>query len=397
MKILLLSDTVMNCNGGGLSQTLYNLFSFSQPQNILCVSLDSEIKNVTLTEPYTNRYIGYHFDIIPITRNRYSKYINPLITRFNFSYNYNFRNFKKTKQQIAAFKPDVVISCSNGPVGVFMHAKLVEGLNAKVFPYFMDDWMYGTKLKWIGGEIHQSVKAMLRASESWLMISTELAEILTQRYDVKPKSLLVVHNPVDLSDAPEVELVNNKNAYTLAYAGALWPMHYDSFYLIAKSVNLLKNKRDIKLIVYTSESFWNWRKDELEPLGVLYGGSIPYKEIHQTICKADALILASSFLEKYYSHSKGSVQTKITDYLKSKRLIISCGPNYSANHNFLKKYNCGVCIESDDVSEVAAKLDNILNNIVEYQNLVLNGWEVLEKEFTFSNVHKKLVKFISNT
>ena len=395
---MLLSDATLCANCGGISQTLYNIFSFADPKNILCVSSDKEFKAFAPSERFLSRYITYKFEIIEPPKNRLGQLITPFAEWFNYSFNNIFGRYAKIKSEIKAFDPDVIIACPNGPVGVFMPFKLLEGINIKkVIPYFMDDWMFQTKLKWIGGNIQNKVKALLTANPSWIMISKELSKILEQRYDVIPRRLLELHNPVDLSNAPHVLPFVKKDTYTLAYAGALWPMHYDSFKIVAQGVKQLRAKRNVKLILYSPAGFWVNYKDELELLDVSYGGNIPYSQIHEKLARADALILVSSFLREFYSHSKGSLQTKMTDYLKAKRLIISCGPEYSANHNFIKKHQCGVCIETNDVDEVAAQLHEILNNIEANQQLVSNGWDVLINEFTFEKVHKKLKDFIAES
>jgi glycosyltransferase involved in cell wall biosynthesis len=398
MKILLLSDAPMCANGGGISQTLYNVFSFIEVENILCIAPAWQLLASPPTEPFSSRYITYRFEIIKSPKNRLGKFITPFADWFNYSFNQLFRRFSKIKKQIIAFNPDVVVSCSHGPVGVFMHFKLLNGLKIKkIIPYFMDDWMYQLKLKWVGGDIHNSIRKLLAANKSWLMISYELAKILEDKYKVTPGDLLELHNPVDLSNAPNVLPVVKKDTYTLAYAGALWPMHYDSFKVVAASVKQLSAKRNVNLILYSPVGFWTRYKEDLEPLNVSYGGSIPYKEIHEKLARADGLILVSSFRKEFYSHSKGSLQTKMTDYLKAKRLIISCGPEYSANHNFLKKHKCGVRIETNDVEAVAHQLDEILDHIEDHQQTVSNGWDLLVNEFTFSKVHKKFKEFVAKS
>lgn len=398
MRILLLSDTTMNVDAGGISQTLYNVFSFIEVENILCIAPDWQFETYPPTEPFSSRYITYKFEIIKSPKNRLGKYIAPFANWFNYSFNRLFRKFNKIQKQITAFDPDVVVSCPNGPVGAFMHFKLLSGLKVKkVIPYFMDDWMCHLNLKWVGGDIHHTIKKILTDNRTWLMISNELAEIVGKRYEATPIHLLELHNPVDLSNAPEVLPVGKKDAYTIAYAGALWPMHYDSFKIVANAVHKLQAKRNVSLVLYSPIGFWEWRKQELEPLGVIYGGNIPYQDIHSKLAQADALLLVSSFLKEFYSHSRGSLQTKITDYLKAKRLIISCGPAYSANHNFLKKHDCGICIETDDIESVTSQLNDVLNNIDANQRLVANGWDLLVSEFTFPTVHKKLKDFLSKS
>ena len=387
----------MCADAGGISQTLYNVFSFNDVNSILCITSSTAYKLHRPTKPFDQVYITYDFDIISLPGNRFSKYIVPLISWFNYSFNNYFRKFAKIRAKIIQFNPDVVISCSNTSMGIFMHNKLVDGLDfKKIFPYFMDDWMTQSGLKWFGGDTDKYVKKILSQNKSWLVVSEGLAQILSEKYGVRPNRILVVHNPIDISELNTLHPINiSKSAYTIAYAGALWDMHYDAFYTVAKSIFLLNRKIKLTIILYTSLKFWNWRKSELEPMGVIYGGNIPYSEIHNKLSQSDFLLLVSSFSPRWINHSRGSLQTKLTDYLKSKRLIISCGPSYSANHHFLKKNDCGICIETDDPIMVAEELDTIVGKIAYNQKFVDNGQKCIMK-LSKPNVHSKLVEFLNN-
>jgi glycosyltransferase involved in cell wall biosynthesis len=395
MKVVLVSDSTLNADGGGICQTLYNIFLFIKPADILCITSNQIYRKIPPSKPFGSCYITYQFEVISLVKNRYAKYVNPFINWFNYSCN-QLRRFSKIRRRIETFGPDIVVTCPNGPACVFMHHKLFKNSSVRVLPYFMDDWMYQLKLKWIGGNIQDSVHKLLVSSNSWMMISRNLSEILQDRYKSQPMKVLEVHNPVNLSNAAITNPVETKDAYSLAYAGALWPMHFDALRLVAESVQLLQEKRRVQLIVYTSLDFWKWRKNELEVFGVCYGGNIPYDQIHEKLAGSDALILVSSFMKEWYSHSKGSVQTKITDYLKSKRLIISCGPEYSANHDFLKTHQCGICIETTDVLQIAKQLGGILDNLPGFQPMIDRGSTVLQNEFSFDKVHGKVKQFFKD-
>jgi glycosyltransferase involved in cell wall biosynthesis len=394
MKILLLSDATMNSNAGGLSQTLYNIFSFTSSEDILCISSKKAYNECLPGEKYRSRYLLYQFELFGFPKNRFAKFLIPTIEWANFKIN-GLRKFKFVKKEIINFNPDVIISCSNGPTGLYMHHRLLDGMEFdKVFPYFMDDWMFQKRGRWLDQQIAKWVKKVLSENPSWLVISRYLSGILESRYNTQPKHLLEIHNPVDLSNAPSSLWTKKKKDYTLAYAGSLWPMHFDAFLVMAKAVCNLKKTVPVKLVLYTSKRFWDWRKDALEPLGVVYGGCIPYNQIHQKLNESDVLLLTSSFSKEWFTHSKGSVQTKITDYLKSRRLILSCGPEYSANHMFLKNHCCGICIETNDEQKVTEKLSESLQKLEDHQAMVENGWKLLEKEFSFEHVHNKLRAFL---
>ena len=397
MKILLISDACLCVDRGGISQTLYNVFSFSSANDILCVTPNKEFIKSPPTEPFSSCYITYKFEVINFPNNRLSKFVMPSINWFNYSFNNILRSFKKIRRQIADFNPDVVVCCPNTPLGLLVNNKLIKDIDPKkIIPYLMDYWMYNSELKWIGGNVQKSTAALLSHNRSWLMISENLSSMLEEKYQITPKRLLEIHNPVYISDALDVEPIIKRDEYTIAYAGALWGMNLDPLTVIANSISKLDNKVAVKLVVYTSNEFWEWRKAQLEPLGVIYGGSIPYKDIHNKLQQANALLLTTSFFKQYYTISRGSLRTKVTDYLKARRLIISCGPDYSANNIFLKKHNCGICIETNNVDDVAKRLNEILNNRQKHQNLILNGWNLLNSEFTFEKVHKKLIDFISD-
>ncbi|MEO6520461.1 MAG: hypothetical protein ABIN91_02215 [Mucilaginibacter sp.] len=396
LKILLLSDAPMSLNEGGISQTLYNLFSFVEPENILAIAPKEELRTRQPTAPYNTRYKSYISSWLNLPPNRITKYLFSFVRWLNFSI-CQISSYRELKNDIAGFNPDVIISCPNSPIGVLMHHKLLGDIKQiPIIPYFMDDWMYQSKTKWLGGNVQKLVCEILSQNKRWIMISNELAEIFRERYRVFPEKVLAARNPVDMSNAPIDKEYKKGDPFTIAYAGALWPMHYDSFYSVAKAVQCLAVDNSIELLWYGPQSQWDWRKKELTLLGVVYGGHLPYTQVHATLNKADALLITSSFKPEYYTHSKGSLQTKITDYCKAKRLIISCGPSYSANHNFIKQMDCGICIETNDSKVIAEQLTLIIHNIEKHQYHVANGWESL-KNFSTEIVHLNLKSFLIST
>ncbi len=390
MKILIFCDSPVDVNYGGISQTLYNLFSNHEQSSLLCIAPLEEIKKYP---PKVFKHISYKFGFFEIPQNRIGLIFGKFIITTNYIVNL-FRSFSSLKKEISEFNPSLIIFCPNGPMSIYMYNKLFKDSQYKVFPYFMDDWMKDLNLSWLGGNLHSEIKKILKDNTEWLMIGDELSELIQKRYHLKPNDVLNIRNPVDINNAPARYSLKQKEPFTIAYAGALWTMHYDAFLIIAKAVNILKKDGMlIDLILYSQKNFWS---EELESLNVIYGGLIPYHNIHKKLSEADLLLVTSSFLNKFYNHSSASLQTKLTDYLKAQRLIVSCGPEYSANNFFLKKNECGLCIESNDEKLAALELKNILNNIEIYNVLIENGWNKLVNEFSFEVVHEKLNSFLTN-
>lgn len=392
IKVLLISEAPMCENAGGISQTLVNIFGFLEADQVLFVCPKNEILDYPPIEKFKERYVGYRYDFVTLPPNRFTEKVGNLIAWINNGINF-WRPFRKLKKRIAEFNPDVIISCPNGIRGVIVHENLLKNELRPVIPYFMDDWMYQSDHYWLGGNIQAVIQKILKKNKSWLVISGELTSVLCDRYAAEPTRLLVVHNPVDITDAviPKKSATNKK---VLAYAGALWDMHIDALILVVKAVEILQKKMPIEIVIYTPKKFWDWRKKLLEMHGAVYGGNLPYKEVHRYLSEADALIVVSSFREELYTHALASLQTKVTDYLKSRRPVISVGPTYAANHSFLKRHQCGVCIETDQLEIVAEQLENILMNVEQHEVLVANGWNLLEKELSKPIVQDKVAKFL---
>ena len=384
-------------NEGGINQTLYNLFNFIAPEDFLGITeVDQQLLKKLSVAPFTSRYLSFAFDRISLPDHKPLSLIKPIIAFINQLLPEN-GSFKYIKEAITNFKPDALVICANSSAGILAFDRVFKNdkVNYPVIPYFMDDWMSKISQDQLGLEVDHLVKQLLTDNNYWMMISKELTEILSDRYQAQPKQLLAIRNPVDLADAPEPDQPTNNAEFTIAYAGALWPMHFDAFRSVAKAIKNDERLQQVQLKLYTQESQWNWRKAELMPLNVVYGGHLPYKQIHQQLNSADALLITASFNKENYTHTTASLQTKITDYSKARRPIVSCAPDYSANNRFLKDNDCGFCIETNNETEIANKLVEFINNISNYQYLASNAFDTL-KDYTQDVAHKKIQSFIQS-
>lgn len=325
MKVLLLTDAPVNVDRGGFSQTLYNLFSFLQPADMLIITARQANRDAPASPPFQQRTLTYNLEWLPVQKNRLAGYTNSFIYWFNYTAA-GLRKFGKMRSAIRKFNPSVVVCAPNGAEGLLIYFQLKPAFEQKkILPYFMDDWLYQSRYKWLDERLHRMATNLLSHNKRWLMISESLAGIFSGRYNIQPSAVLEIHNPVNISNLAPPAALTKKNRYTIAYAGALWPMHFDAFVVMAQAVTLLSKTRGIQLLLYTTESQWQWRKNHLQGLAVTYGGHVPYSAIHATLQEADCLLVTSSFTDAWQTHSKGSVQTKLTDYMKAGRLIIGAG------------------------------------------------------------------------
>ena len=84
MKVVLFSDAPISEDGGGIHQTLYNVFSFIEPEDFLAIA---PVENLRILKPasrYVDRYIGYRYQWMKGPNNRLSIWIEPVAQIINY-------------------------------------------------------------------------------------------------------------------------------------------------------------------------------------------------------------------------------------------------------------------------------------------------------------------------
>jgi hypothetical protein len=92
--------------------------------------------------------------------------------------------------------------------------------------------------------------------------------------------------------------------------------------------------------------------------------------------------------------TSSSVQTKITDYMAAGRPILSCGPDYSACNKFIKKWDCGLVCETNQVPIIKDFLVEQMNNSYANQRFAKTAFQVLQNNFEKYKVTQQLYQFI---
>ncbi|MEC4984444.1 MAG: hypothetical protein SAJ37_13255 [Oscillatoria sp. PMC 1068.18] len=300
-------------------------------------------------------------------------------------------------KELAAFEPEMLLICPITPWCLVMGYKLSQQFNCPCVVYFMDDWLAKVDYRWLTGSSDAIAQELLRKATGWLTISEQLKTDLSARYHLTPKQSLVVHNPVDLTNKqlPD-KLPSQQGTFKVAYAGSIWAMHYDAVAVVAEAIYQLKCEgKDINLILYTNPSFWHNYQEQWQKWQVVYGSFIPYNQLNNYLQQADLLLVASSFLPENAHLIRSSVLTKITDYMVAGRAILSCGPSYSACNQFIKRWNCGLVCEDNDVSKVKALLLEQMENRYSLVDYAEKAFQVVSQNFEMSLVNTKLAKFLT--
>jgi glycosyltransferase involved in cell wall biosynthesis len=396
-RILLVSEVTLSKEGKGVNRTLFNLFENYPPELFMVFAPHNYFISEPTSPPFDRQVASFpgYYGIRRIP-NRIGKLINPLIDVMNLQL-LDWLPIANQKR-LEAFDPEIILVCPATVWSLVMAHKVTNQFQVPFLIYFMDDWVGNKNFRWLSGSLQASTYELLKSAAGWLMISEQLQEILSSRYQLSPKQSLIVHNPVDLSGKQPPNLKpTNLGKLKVAYAGSIWQMHYDALAAVAEAIfDLRRDGEDIELILYTDKFFWNLYQEQWNFWQVNYGGLIPYQEINDHLKSADLLLVTSSFLPEYAGFSRSSVQTKLTDYMAAGTPIISCGPDYSACNQFIKKWNCGIICETNVVSEIKKFLLQISNDRYLLNTVANQGFATVKQYFEKGKVSLKLYKFIKD-
>jgi glycosyltransferase involved in cell wall biosynthesis len=275
----------------------------------------------------------------------------------------------------------------------FAH-RLAKAYNLALVPYFLDNWITGTNIRYGGISLHKTAKCMLRNAGGWMVISESLKKHVEQFFGIRAPNYLVIHSPSVLVAAAPVNNVIG-NPFYVIYAGSLYDMHYDALLLTAKALQQIRAMGvPAFLNVFCTQGQWDNRKNDLETLGVLYGGFLPPDRLGNEMQKASLLLVTASFQKSQKHYSTCSLQTKVTEYMGAGVPVLSVGPEYGECNRFFKKHNCGFVLEKNDCNKAIELLHYIMNSAEERNKMAAKALQLAETKYSKINVQKNLYGFL---
>lgn len=395
-NIILVTDSHPCLNGGGISQTLYNILEGYESTIYL---VDKANKLTNLDQDYLRvSILGYRLFCLPYLNNRVGLFLNNYIRKLNLLL-LDFSN--KTLINVERVDDSIILVSTTDVYKLLLAYKIHQQTTIPIVSYFMDDWLATEKLSWFTNDAQNLAKKLFASSVKWMFISDALRKALIKRYATQERPSMVLHNPVEVID--EIELgsytneEHNKN-YKLVYAGSIWPMHVDAIELLAinlQTIGLMLQKH-VTLDIYAPESHWNEYSNRLNQKNVFYRGFKRYHELTPVLVKADVLLVTASFTKEYAYYSGSSVQTKLTDYMRVSKPILSIAPIGSAINEFVKKWKCGLVVERNRNDDFLSDINIVLNKLLDHdQKFGYNGWLAVKTYFSKKVVREQFTQFMS--
>jgi glycosyltransferase involved in cell wall biosynthesis len=390
-SLIIFSDGIPSRNGGGISQTLYNLFDTYPSDKI---TLLTDVNDYVESEETLLRgsVVKIRLNYFQPVRNRLAKFINPIFFILNCWVRelFEFGNKLKINDERTFF----LISTSHLERLHYAYYTSKK-LGIPLVTYYMDDWMSSISRNWLTDNSKSFIKKTIKDSIGLILISHGLKKSLVEQYGIIFEKVLIAHNPVSIQHYEKKEINTISNRFIIVYTGSIWPMHLDAIILVARAVSLLKSEGvSVDFIFYGKPVFWEAYKSILSPLAVAYGGFVDYRHMSEVLQNASVCLLATSYLSEYEAYAKTSVQTKITDYMAAGRPILSVGPDYAIGHEFIDKYNCGYSITDLEPIAVAKKISYLINNKEKLEEMGASSLKAVKTNFTKEVVQKKMYDYL---
>ena len=396
-NLLIVAGTAFSSEGLGADKALFNLFDL-YPNEKLCLFIPrtSRLKSQPTSPPFNKRAITFPKSYFPYLYNRFGKFINPLLNQIN----HQLLSWLPINDlsKIQSFSPEIILICPHVPWDLAMEQKVTEYFKCPFIVYFMDDWVLDKdkNLHWLTGNVQLCTHDILKRAKAWLMISNQLKEALSTRYQLSPPKTMIINTAIDLSniEAPDFK-VDYKGIFKIIYSGSIWPMHYDAIEAVAKAVFQLQNQGNkIELTIQTKKEHWEYYKHKLYILKVNFQESVLYQELNKSLKQANLLLVASSFLIEQESYTRSSIQSKIFQYMATGKPILSCGPEYSVCNKFISQWNCGLTCTTNETEKIKSLLLNLMKDRETIQRYAITAYQILKDNFEKTKLCTELYNFI---
>lgn len=384
-RVLLVTDADLSAGSRGAGRTLVNLFSRYPADRLLAVSGSA-------TAPFALETGARVLGAAPQLPGRLTQALRPRVGHVDAAW--AARRPLPEREAIRRFDPQLVLAVPGHAVGVAL-AERCRGL-APMVTYLMDDWLAYEPGVPLAFDTQRRGRQLLRESVAWLSISPYLLGS-TREFAGVDRPAHVVHNPVVIGpEAPAALEAPRSGRVRVAYAGSVWPMHWDAVAAVAQGVQRLRDAgADIELVLFTDRFFWGGHEADWRRWGVVDGGLIPYAELGAALGACDLLLVASSFEPSQAHMSRSSIQTKVTDYMAAGRPILACGPADAASHRFLREHNCAYFAEDPTPGAIDATLRACIASRAEGPAMARRAWDAVRREHELAGVTDRLYAFLA--
>jgi glycosyltransferase involved in cell wall biosynthesis len=326
-----------------------------------------------------------------------------------------YRNLFHVAKEYARLngKPDVILASSVHPLTLVAGIKIAKRLGIKCICEIRDLWpeaifyfnksnensLLGKTL--VKGEhwIYRKADALIFTKEGDTDYIKEKKWDVEQGGDIDLQKAHYINNGVDI-EAFNKNINENKledpdlesGKFNVVYVGAIRPVN--NVGAILDVAKLLRDYTDISFLIYgdgnQKEMLENRVRDE-NISNVKIKGYVNKKYIPYILSKSSVNLL--NYSNTQYNWTRGNSSNKLFEYMASGKPIIS---TVKMGYSLIKKYQCGVELESGSPEDLAQAILEIKNMPTEEYELLGENAKKGAENFDFKILTEKLIDVIND-
>lgn len=326
-----------------------------------------------------------------------------------------YRNLFHVAKEYARLngKPDVILASSVHPLTLVAGIKIAKKFGIPCICEVRDLWpesiFYFNKIKessllgrvLVKGEhwIYKKADALIFTKEGDTDYIKEKKWDVEQGGDIDLQKAHYINNGVDI-EAFNKNINENKledpdlesGKFNVVYVGAIRPVN--NVGAILDVAKLLRDYTDISFLIYgdgnQKEILENRVRDE-SISNVKIKGYVNKKYIPYILSKSSVNLL--NYSNTQYNWTRGNSSNKLFEYMASGKPIIS---TVKMGYSLIKKYQCGVELESGSPEDLAQAILEIKNMPTEEYELLGENAKKGAENFDFKILTEKLIDVIND-
>ena len=208
-------------------------------------------------------------------------------------------------------------------------------------------------------------------------------------FDGRAKETALVANYPKTEDFYNAYNQNAKKKYDVCYCGGL--TYQRGIYHLVKACG--KAGKHLLLAGRFSGEGFEEKVNSLPEFNcVEYAGSVPNSEIPSLI--QSSCIGANTLLNIGQYHHMDTFGVKVYEYMSLGIPVIM--PDYPYARKMIDEYKFGLCVNPENIEEIASAIQYLTDNPAQAHQMGLNGRKAVEQEFNWGTQEEKLVRLYKN-
>ncbi|CAM4161343.1 glycosyltransferase family 4 protein [Lederbergia lenta] len=326
-----------------------------------------------------------------------------------------YKNLFKTVKKYSKNrgKPDLIIASSPHPLAMVAGIKIAKKYGVPCICEIRDFW---PEVFFMGGSLKEKsfLGKLLLKGEYWIYKKADAliflkegdTDYLKDRMwtkekggDLDLKKCHYINNGVDIQAfkqeinnqvIEDQDLINSK--FKVVYTGAIRPVN--NVGNILDAAKILKGHNNIQFLIYGDGNQLEILKKRVHDEGlrnVKFKGYVDKQYIPYVLSKSSVNIL--NYSQSKYNWSRGNSSNKMFEYMASGKPIIS---TVIMGYCPLKKYNCGISVETDKPEDLAKAIMQIYDMPKESYIQMSENAKLGAEDFDYKKLTKKLITVMEN-